>query len=96
MARILIPLPDTDFDTTEVAVPWQLLVDAGHEVIFATEHAGVASCDPLLLTGVVFGRLGADPEAREFYARMVASDEFARRNQLVDGADTLPGGVKLA
>ena len=46
MARILIPLPDTDFDTTEVAVPWQLLVDAGHEVIFATEHEGGAELQP--------------------------------------------------
>lgn len=36
--RILIPLPDRDFDTTEVSVPWRLLKDAGHEVIFATER----------------------------------------------------------
>jgi len=98
MARILIPLPDTDFDTTEVAVPWQLLVDAGHEVIFATEHAGGASCDPLLLTGVVFGRLGADPEAREFYGRLIASEEFGRPiawSEIVAGdydALLLPGG----
>jgi peroxiredoxin Q/BCP len=32
MARILIPLPDTDFDTTEMAVPWRVLTDAGHAV----------------------------------------------------------------
>ena len=78
MARILIPLPDTDFDTTEVAVPWRLLVDAGHEVIFATEKAAVASCDPLLLTGVLFGQLGADPDARDCYRQMLASAEFSR------------------
>jgi len=23
--RVLVPLPDRDFDTTEVAVPWKLL-----------------------------------------------------------------------
>ena len=98
MARILIPLPDTDFDTTEVAVPWHLLVEAGHEVIFATEHAAVASCDPLLLTGVVFGRLGADPEPRDFYRRMIASQEFNRPiawSGIVAGdyeALLLPGG----
>lgn len=78
MARVLIPLPDTDFDTTEVAVPWRLLADAGHEVVFATEQAGVASCDPLLMAGVLFGRLGADPEARDLYCRMIASREFGR------------------
>ena len=37
--RVLIPLPDRDFDVTEVAVPWRLLRDAGHEVVFATEQA---------------------------------------------------------
>lgn len=29
MARLLIPVPDSDFDTSEVAVPWRLLADAG-------------------------------------------------------------------
>jgi len=76
MARILIPLPDTDFDTTEVAVPWRMLSDAGHELVFATEKAGVACCDPMLLAGVLFGQLGADPEARDFYRQMLASAEF--------------------
>jgi putative intracellular protease/amidase len=98
MARVLIPLPDTDFDTTEVAVPWQLLVDAGHDVVFATEHAGIARCDSRLLTGVIFGQLGADPEPREFYARMLGSDEFTRPiswNSIVAtdyDAMLLPGG----
>ncbi|MEK8173467.1 hypothetical protein NKH77_44695 [Streptomyces sp. M19] len=44
---------------TEVAVPWRILRDGGHEVVFATERPGtVPAADPLLLTGVVFGRLG--------------------------------------
>ncbi len=75
--RILIPLPDTDFDTTEVAVPWRLLVEAGHEVVFATERAGtVPACDPLLLTGVLFGQLGAEPEPKQFYDELTRSPEF--------------------
>ena len=50
MPRVLIPLPDTDFDTTEVAAPWKVLARAGHEIVFATEHGGKRpSCDPLLL-----------------------------------------------
>jgi len=76
MARVLVPLPDTDFDTTEVAVPWRLLREAGHEVEFATEHGRVARCDPLLLTGVVFGKLGADPPAIADYGALQASAEF--------------------
>lgn len=64
---VLCPLPDRDFDVTEVAVPWKLLTDAGHRVVFATETGAVPRCDPLLLTGVVFGKLGAEPEAVRWY-----------------------------
>ncbi len=77
MARVLVPLPDRDFDVTEVAVPWRLLRDAGHEVVFATERGGEApACDPRLLDGVIFGKLGADPEPRAFYAQLEQSPEF--------------------
>lgn len=76
--RVLIPLPDRDFDTTEVAVPWKLLTEAGHRVVFATERAGtVPACDPLLLTGVLFGKLGAEPEPKAFYEAMTRAPELA-------------------
>jgi putative intracellular protease/amidase len=75
--RILIPLPDRDFDVTEVAVPWRLLSDAGHEVVFATERGdGPPQADPLLLTGVLFGQLGAEPEPKEFYRRLTGEEAF--------------------
>lgn len=71
MATILVPLPDRDFDTTEVAVPWKLLTEAGHSVVFASERGDVKpECDPLLLSGVLFGQLGAEPEPKRFYAEM--------------------------
>ena len=94
MARVLLPLPDTDFDVTEVAVPWKLLTEAGHEVVFATERGAVPDADPLLLTGVLFGRLGAEPEPKQFYAEMLR----ALRPITWDAVDTsydallLPGG----
>jgi putative intracellular protease/amidase len=76
--RVLLPLPDRDFDVTEVAVPWSILRDAGHDVVFATERAGtVPAADPRLLTGVLFGRLGAAPEARKRYYELVAAPEFS-------------------
>jgi putative intracellular protease/amidase len=75
--RVLLPLPDRDFDVTEVAVPWAILRDAGHDVVFATEKAGtVPAADPRLLTGVLFGRLGAAPEARKRYYELVRAPEF--------------------
>src|SRR4051794_29700630 len=74
--KVLVPLPDRDFDTTEVAVPWHHLREQGHEVVFATEHGDVAECDPQLLTGVIFGKLGADPEPIAFYRELEQASEF--------------------
>jgi hypothetical protein len=31
-----MPLPDRDFDVNEVALPWRILRDAGHQIVFAT------------------------------------------------------------
>jgi putative intracellular protease/amidase len=78
MARtILVPLPDCDFDVTEVAVPWKLLTRAGHTVVFVTERGGRApAADPLLLTGVIFGQLGAEPEPRRWYHELTEAPEF--------------------
>jgi putative intracellular protease/amidase len=75
--RVLIPLPDRDFDVTEVAVPWQILAEAGHQVVFATERAGTTpAADPRLLTGVLFGQLGAEPAASAAYDRLTRAPEF--------------------
>jgi putative intracellular protease/amidase len=77
--KLLVPVPDSDFDTTEVAVPWRLLTDRGHSVTFATEEGGIAPrCDPRLLTGVLFGKLGAEPEARAWYGQLAEAPEFRR------------------
>ena len=76
MARVLVPLPDQDFDVTEVAVPWRVLADAGHEVIFATEHGAMAAADPRLLTGVMFGQLGAAEEPRRCYRQLTHAPAF--------------------
>ncbi|MBI2933574.1 MAG: DJ-1/PfpI family protein [Planctomycetes bacterium] len=77
MARVLMPLPDRDFDVTEVAVPWKLLSEAGHDVVFATERAGtVPAADPLLISGVLFGKLGAADEPKAWYGELERTPEF--------------------
>jgi len=97
-ARVLVPLPDHDFDVTEVAVPWKLLTEAGHEVVFATEKGKKPSADPRLLTGVLFGRLGAEAEAKAFYRELEEAPAFTRPILWSDidpdacGAMLLPGG----
>jgi putative intracellular protease/amidase len=84
MAKVLVPLPDRDFDVTEVAVPWKLLREAGHEVSFATEAGATPACDPLLITGVVFGQLGARPEAIAFYRELEVAPEFVSPRRWAD------------
>ncbi|MCK2244405.1 MULTISPECIES: type 1 glutamine amidotransferase domain-containing protein [unclassified Crossiella] len=77
MATVLLPLPDRDFDVTEVAVPWRVLTDAGHRVVFATEQGGhQPAADPRLLTGVLFGQLGAASQPKAFYASLEHDDAF--------------------
>jgi len=93
-----MPLPDRDFDVTEVAVPWKLLTSAGHDVVFATENGAAPAADPLLLDGVVFGRLGARPEPIAFYRELETAPAFQqpKRWRDLDPADFaalfLPGG----
>jgi putative intracellular protease/amidase len=98
MARVLVPLPTHDFDITEVVVPWKVLTQAGHEVVFATPEGGRSSCDPLLITGVVFGQLGALPENVALYRELEKVPGFMRPLAYADieveqvDALLLPGG----
>ena len=92
MATVLIPIPDTDFDPTEVAVSWQVLAAHGHTVVFATESGRPAAADDIMVSGrgldvwsrvpglgrVAFvGRfLRANRDARTAYAQMLESAEY--------------------
>ncbi len=76
MKKIIIPVPDKDFDTTEVAIAWKIFRKNNIRVVFATEKGNVAATDPLLLTGVIFGQLGAKPDAIAAYHEMCLSEEF--------------------
>jgi putative intracellular protease/amidase len=98
MKKILIPLPDHDFDLTEVAVPCKLLSQKKFSIIFATENGNRAYCDPKLITGVIFGRLGAEKKAIEYYRELENNDEFlhpVKYKEIIPGefdALILPGG----
>lgn len=94
MSVVLIPLPDTDADPTEVAVSWQVLTGLGHRVRFATGSGSPARADELMVTGrgldpwgfvpglsalVGVGRvLRADGRARAAYRDLLEDPEFAR------------------
>jgi putative intracellular protease/amidase len=92
MSRVLMPIPDRDFDPSEVAVAWRMLTKAGHQVVFATASGRAGQADPIMLTGqgldlwspipglrrlvVVGAVLRADAEARAAYAEMTRDPGF--------------------
>jgi protease I len=102
MARILIPIPDRDFDPTEVAVPWKIWRDLGHRLVFATPDGRAGEADPRMLTGKGLGPLApvlrADANGRAAYAAVRQSIEFrhpiAYRDMAAAEVDALflPGG----
>jgi hypothetical protein len=49
--RVVMPLPNVDFDPTEVCVSWEYLHSAGYEVVFATENGDRAYADPIMVSG---------------------------------------------
>ncbi|HEY6411372.1 MAG TPA: type 1 glutamine amidotransferase domain-containing protein, partial [Ktedonobacteraceae bacterium] len=74
--QVIIPLPDRDFDTTEVSIPWKYFVEAGLQVTFSTEAGQMGQTDPRLLTGVIFGQLGAKPDAIAAYRELEKNEAF--------------------
>jgi putative intracellular protease/amidase len=92
MGTVLIPIPDRDFDPTEVAVSWRVLTDNGHRVIFATESGTAGVADDIMVTGrgldiwsalpilssvpLIGLVLRANKNGRDAYAAMVGSEEY--------------------
>ena len=74
--HVIIPLPDRDFDTTEVSIPWKYFIEAGLHVTFSTETGQMGQTDPRLLTGVIFGQLGAKPDALAAYRELEKNEAF--------------------
>jgi putative intracellular protease/amidase len=92
MGTVLIPIPDRDFDPTEVAISWHVLTANGQQVVFATESGTAAAADDIMVTGrgldvwsalpvlgaisVVGRMLRANKDARHAYQAMLASPEY--------------------
>ena len=82
MASVLIPLPHQDFDPSEVAVPWRVLTQAGHQVIFATPDGQPASADPIMISGEGLDLWGWIPGLRKLtvFGRLLRANAVARRD----------------
>lgn len=92
MGTVLIPVPDRDFDPTEVAVSWRVLTRDGHRVVFATETGTPGAADDIMVTGrgldawsalpvlgsvrLVGLALRANGDGRDAYREMLQANEF--------------------
>lgn len=92
MASVLVLLPARDFDPSEAAVCWRVLVNAGHAVSFATPDGKPAVADDMMLTGRGLDPWGAIPllrdlpligllmranrDARKAYAEMIVDSNY--------------------
>jgi len=102
MAKVLMLLPNEEFDPTEAGVPWHVLRQAGHDVVFASGDGTQAKCDQSTLSGEGLGGmlklLAAKPDNAEIYRRMEKDANFqnpmAWKNVKPDDFDALvlPGG----
>ena len=102
MSSVLIPLPQRGFDPTETAVPWKVLSERGHDIIFTTPDGSVSSADPIMVTGKGLGPLKyilrADANGRAAYQEMITSDAYANPVTYDQAAEAdydalvLPGG----
>lgn len=92
MGTVLVPIPDRDFDPTEVAVSWRVLTDNGHRLVFATESGAPGAADDIMISGrgldvwsalPVLGAipaiglmLRANKDGRSAYRDMLRANEF--------------------
>jgi putative intracellular protease/amidase len=92
MARVVVLLPARDFDPSEAAIGWRVLVDGGQTIDFATPDGQAAVADEMMLTGQGLDPWGAVPllrklpligllmranrAARKAYAEMTADPRY--------------------
>ncbi len=99
MSKIIIPLPNADFDPTEAAVTWKVLTQNQVEVEFATPDGKPAQCDPRMLTGFGLGVwapiLKANRQGISAYSEMIQDFRFKNPIQWRDIESTNYNGIVL-
>ncbi|MDE0853848.1 MAG: DJ-1/PfpI family protein [Nevskia sp.] len=63
--NVIIPIPSQDFDPTEVAVTWQVLKQAGHELHFASPDGQRGHADAIMISGEGLDPWGFIPGLRK-------------------------------
>jgi len=80
MSKVLIAIPEFEYDPSETAIPWKSLSQANHDITFATPRGKNEGADPIMLTGNGLGiikiLLMADKNALNAYKQMEQSNSF--------------------
>jgi putative intracellular protease/amidase len=92
--KVVIPLPERDFDPSEAAVTWKILKEAGHTVRFATPNGERSVADDMMISGegldpwgfipglkkatLIGNILRANADARAAYAKLELDSDFDR------------------
>ena len=81
MAKVLIPIPQHDFDPSEAAIGWSVLKRFNHSVAFATPDGKPGRADELMLTGEGLDVWGFIPGLRHLVAigALMRANADARR-----------------
>jgi hypothetical protein len=77
LGRVIMTLPDRDFDTTESAATWSALLEAGFELNFSTENGVVAECDRFIIATGWRYTFPASDDAVSAYRRMQPTPSFS-------------------
>ena len=83
--RVLMPLPDRNFDSTEAAVTWRALRAGGHAVHFTAPDGAPAAPDPPMISGEGLDAWGwmPGPKKLRLFGLMLRADADARPARVV-------------
>lgn len=78
--KLIIPIPQHDFDPTEVALTWQILQQAGHSIDFATPDGQRGHADVRMLSGIGLDPWGWIPGLKQLrlFGLLLRADRFGR------------------
>ncbi len=98
--KILIPIPTYGFDPTEVALPWQMMLENNFDMLFVTPNGKKANADSLMLKGERLGIwkpvLRARKDAVEAYHKLEKSESFCNPLAYTDAQATNFDAILLA
>jgi len=78
---VIMPLPNHDFDPSEVAVTWKIVKAAGFDVVFSTVDGKPAQADAMMISGEGLDPWGWIPLLKKirFLGLLLRADRFARK-----------------